>query len=309
MGNSSVAIVLLNWNSYQLTVECLESLEKLNYPDYHIFIVDNDSQDSSFEDLKKDYMMNKFNLPITFMQSGANLGFAGGNNVAIKKAYEMGYPYIWMLNNDTVVEANSLSTLVEAISKDTKTGIVGSKILYYDTDLIWYAGGTINTWTGKTKHLGYKERDIGQYNSSFQVDYVTGCSLLFKRELIDSIGLMQEDYFLYYEETDWNIRAKQENWKIVYVPDSVVYHKVSISSGGEDNLSPYVEYYYIRNSYIMIRRTQSMAKIITATLLLFLKLIKSHLKILIKKQDNKINRSKLIIKAFFDGIIMKTGKL
>lgn len=305
----SVAIVILNWNSYELTFDCLKSLENINYPSFEIFLVDNDSQDNSYDKLINDYKNGSFKLTIHFIQSGGNLGFAGGNNVAIKQAYSNKFDYFWMLNNDTEVMPDSLQSLVDEIDKDSTIGIVGSKILYFNTNKIWYAGGTINTWTGKTTHIGYKEEDNGQYNNVKDVEYMTGCSLLFRRELIDAVGLMKEDYFLYYEETDWNIRASKQGWRIRYVPKSLVYHKVSISSGGENNLSPYVEYYYIRNSYVMIRRTQSLLKSIVASLLLIWKLIKGHLKILLKNQNQKKIRSKLIFRAIKDSYLMKTGKL
>ncbi|MGG3832885.1 glycosyltransferase family 2 protein [Geobacillus thermocatenulatus] len=254
--DKDVAIIILNWNAYDDTFECLKSLEHLTYPYFHVFLVDNASQDGSFDKLQQDYNDGKFHLSITFIQTGENLGFAGGNNVAIREAYKQGYQYFWLLNNDTVVDPNALTPLVETLENDKQVGIVGSKIYYYGTNKIWFAGGKVNTWTGKTKHIGIKEEDVGQYDQVKEVDYITGCSLGFRREVLETVGYMCEDYFLYYEETDWNVRANQYGWEIKYVPQSRVHHKVSASSGGEKNLSPIVAFYDIRNGYWFVKRTQ-----------------------------------------------------
>lgn len=291
MTEKHVAIIILNWNAYNDTFECLKSLEHLTYPYFHVFLVDNASQDGSFDKLQQDYKSGKFHIPITFIQTGANLGFAGGNNVAIKEAYNQGYQYFWMLNNDTVVDPNALTPLVEVLEKDKQAGIVGSKIYYYGTNKIWFAGGKVNTWTGTTKHIGIKEEDIGQYDQVKEVDYITGCSLFFRRELLETVGYMHEDYFLYYEETDWNVRAKLHGWKIKYIPQSVIYHKVSASSGGEKNLSPIVAFYDIRNGYWLVKRTQKeRLKVLTAFCYAYYKALKKLLKIFIMNQDRKIER-------------------
>lgn len=305
--DKDVAIIILNWNAYDDTFECLKSLEHLTYPYLHVFLVDNASQDNSFDKLRQDYRDGKFNIPITFIQTGKNLGFAGGNNVAIKEAYKQGYEYFWMLNNDTVVDPNALTPLVEALEKDKQVGIVGSKIYYYGTNKIWFAGGKINTWTGKVSHLGFGETDNERNNKVKEVDYITGCSLFFRREIIEQIGYMQEDYFLYYEETDWSIRARKKNWSIMYIPKSVVYHKVSISSGGILNLAPYVNYYDIRNAIVMIKRTKNYLKVVTTLLYAIWKMVKSVLKIIIKNQNNKLIRLNYIWHGFIDGFYEKMG--
>jgi GT2 family glycosyltransferase len=303
-----VAIILLNWNAYKDTTDCLKSLEELNYPYFHIYLVDNDSQDDSFIKLKEDYLNEQYNIPITFIQSGGNIGFAAGNNVGIKIAKEEGYNYIWMLNNDTIVHQNALIELMNELINNSQTGIVGSKIYYYGTNKIWFAGGLINTWTGRTKHIGIRKEDDGQFNKILEVDYITGCSLLFPTILLDKVGFMIEDYFLYYEETDWNIRVKSAGYKIKYIPTSVVYHKVSISSGGENNLSPYMEYYDLRNGFVMIKRTQTLFKFYSAFLFVCIKIAKKLLRIFAKSQSNKKQRLMYIYKGLIDGLLSKMGK-
>ncbi|MEY8343897.1 glycosyltransferase family 2 protein [Niallia circulans] len=304
----SVAIILVNWNSYNDTYECLKSLEKIDYKYYKIMLVDNASEDNSYYRLLDDYNQGKFGVEISFFRNELNLGFAGGNNIGIKKALDEGFAYFWLLNNDTVVDRKALNALVMTIKSNSDLGIVGSKIYYHNTDNIWFAGGKVNTWTGRAKHIGIKEKDNEDYNNPKSVDYITGCSLLFKREVIETIGYMNEDYFLYYEETEWNIRANKHGWGIRYEPSSIVYHKVSMASGGENNLAPYVAYYYIRNSLVMIKRTQPKIKFIINVSFQILNVIKELIKVYIKGSNNKLLRIRFILLGFIYGLKEKMIK-
>lgn len=297
----TVAIIILNWNSYTDTFECLKSLEKLNYPSFKIYLVDNDSHDNSFKQLISDNKEGKFNLNISFLQTGSNLGFAGGNNYAIREAYRHGFDYYWLLNNDTVVDKNSLYELIKVIEGDKSIGIVGSKILYFDSNEIWFAGGEINKITGATKHIGFRERDLGQYDVIKQVDYITGCSLLFRSSLLEKTGYMEEDYFLYYEETDWNIRAKLDGFKVLYVPMSIVFHKVSSSSGGDTNKAPFIDYYFLRNRLVMTKRNKKIFYLAFCNLFIYFEALKSILKVLLRYKNNKRERFLYIFKGIKDG--------
>lgn len=302
---SSVAIILLNWNGYQDTYECLKTLETLTYPHFHVFLVDNDSSDDSFTRLKEDQASGKFNVGLTCIQSGGNLGCAGGNNVGIKKAYEQGFDYYWMLNNDTYVDPEALSTLVEVIDGEQKVGIVGSKIYYADTKLLWFAGGSVNSYIGTSKMIGIDEEDKGQYDEMKEVDFIVGCSMLFRKEVIEYIGYLEEDYFIYYEDTDWNIRAKKAGWKIIYVPSSIIYHKESSSTKSSD-LSPYYAYYLIRNGYLMVSRINANYKWI-AFMYLFIRILKFHI-LYVLKSNNKLRRSSMILKGAFHALTDKRGQ-
>lgn len=304
----SVAVIVLNWNSYKDTFDCLKSLQKLNYKNFQVFLVDNKSKDGSYEKLKDSIYGNEFNININLLQTEKNLGFAGGNNKGIKKAFELGFDYVWMLNNDTEVDANSLSSLIDVIDSSVEIGIVGSKIYYFGTDLIWFAGGKVNHLLGLVKHRGIKQKDVGQYNSLKEVDYITGCSLLFRTNLIDDIGYMEEDYFLYYEETDWNLKASNSNWRIFYVPDSIVHHKVSSSSGGEKNLNPIVDYYYIRNSIVLIKRSHSKLYYYMYSIVVLFKILRKYIRIILRNENNKLIRFKHINKGFIDGFSENMGK-
>lgn len=304
----NTAIILLNWNSYNDTFECLKSLENIKGASFHIFLADNCSTDYSFKRLLEDYEHKVFNLPITFIQTGSNLGFAGGNNIAIRQAHALGYDFFWMLNNDTIVKEDTLTNLLSVISDSDDIAIVGSKILYFNTNKIWFAGGKVNLYTGDVKHIGIMEDDKGQYNEIKEVDYITGCSLLFRRNLVMEIGLMNEEYFLYYEETEWNLRARNNRYKIKYVPNSVVYHKVSSSSGGVSNIAPYVSYYNIRNSFTMIKRTQSKLNSTFAGINVLVKMVKELIKLIIRRQDNSLERLFYIFTGVKDAYFGKMGK-
>jgi GT2 family glycosyltransferase len=185
---------------------------------------------------------------LDLVQTGKNLGFAGGNNVGIRHALEQGANYIWLLNNDTIVDSAALSELVRAAQLDDKVGIAGSKIYYYNQpNVIWFAGGWLKNWSGTAGNIGQSKKDEERYNKMAEVDFITGCSLLIKSRVVTRVGLMDERFFLLFEEVDWNQRVKKQGYKILYVPNSKVWHKVSVSIGID---SPASYYYIIRNSLL-----------------------------------------------------------
>jgi len=219
-----VCIILVNWNGWQDTLACVESCRTLSYPNFEMVVIDNGSTDDSVARIRKRFP------DVRIITAGANLGFAGGNNLGITWALERGASYVWLLNNDTVVEETSLSALVEALERNPSAGIVGSKIYFFDRPAtLWFAGGFVSPSRGWTYHRGEGERDNGQYDSEEDIDYATGASLLVRREAVEQIGPMSEDYFLYWEETDWCERARQAGWRVVYVPTSRIWHKVGAS--------------------------------------------------------------------------------
>lgn len=228
MGYSKVSIIILNWNGKDDTVECLESLKKITYPNYNVVVVDNNSKGDDVKVLRE--MFGEF---IQIIENNKNYEFAEGNNIGIRYALTKGTDYILLLNNDTIVDPEFLSEMVKIAEDDSEIGIVGPKIYFYDKpDHIWFAGGNINMWRCKTWHADQGEIDNEQYDSLQEVDYITGCALLVKREVIETIGLLDPDYLSYYEDTDWCVRAKQRGYKIVYVPKAKLWHKGGSSTGG-----------------------------------------------------------------------------
>ncbi len=217
-----VGIILLNYNTYQDTIECIYSLQNIHYPCYEIIVVDNCSTDDSYSKLLA--ISN-----ITLLKSDYNGGFAYGNNIGIEYALKHHCDQILLLNNDTTVEPDFLNELV-SVSLNNGVGIVAPKILYYhQKDKIWSAGGTIN-WN---LFVGYNRQNKMPNNHLIeqkQMDFVNGCCMLIKKEVILDIGKLPEDYFMYFEDLDYCVQVGKK-YKIMYVSKAVIYHKVSSSSG------------------------------------------------------------------------------
>jgi len=223
-----VSAIVVNWNAREDTRECIESLIKSDYPDLDIILVDNASSDGSVQ-----YLRSLFS-GITILENSTNERFARGSNKGMRFALDRGTQYVFLLNNDAVVEEATIGRLVGALEASSSIGFVGPKILYFSKrDVIWSAGGEVNFWTGITRHRGIREKDNGRYNDSVEVGYLTGCALMAKRELVEKIGLLDPSYYIYGEDADWCLRASKAGFKIVYVPDARVWHKVSLSTGGE----------------------------------------------------------------------------
>lgn len=278
---SRVYITLVNWNGWHDTLECLESLLLIDYPDFRILVCDNGSTDDSLQQIKAwaEHRAVSFNEyrrieaesgsdfvadpMMTLIRNEENLGFAGGNNVGLRYALARGnFGYCWLLNNDTVVEPDALTQLVARVQQEPCVGIAGSTIrLYHNRDEIQaLGGGRYFPWIGLPWHYGRFTRGwatIGrQWRAETWMNYVEGASMLVSRRFLEEIGLLSEEYFLYFEEVDWAIRAKG-HFKLGYAPQSVVYHKVGGSIGTSSNparKSFVCDFYNIRNRILFARR-------------------------------------------------------
>lgn len=295
------AILLVNWNGWADTIECLESLFRLNMKDCRVVICDNGSDDDSLSRIKawangaldlrippgaplKGLVSPPVKKPIPYViydrrsaetvgslvddprlvliDNAENLGFAGGNNVGLRYLMARSdYDYVWLLNNDTVVAPDALDALVGRMAEKQGTGMCGSTLLrYYNPEQVQVCGGAYYcSWIGLPWHFG-QFRKCDDLVSLALVenfsDYVVGASMIVSREFLDDVGLMSEDYFLYYEELDWALRAKG-TFNLAYAADSFVYHKVGASIGTSSNprnKSPVCDYYAIRNRIRVTRR-------------------------------------------------------
>lgn len=251
-----VYIVVVNWNGRNDTLECLASLMDLDYPRHTVVAVDNASSDGSVKEIRLRFPQ------VTILQAGANLGFAGGNNVGIRHALEHGADYVWILNNDTVVAPDALTRLLERMQAKTDAGMCGSKLVYYhDRRQVQALGGaTYNRWFCIPKHLGRNsdvDAAVDVEEVEARLDYVVGASLLVSRRFVETIGLMNEDYFLYFEELDWAARARGR-FSLAYAENSIVYHKEGASIGGKIDRplerSSISDYYWMRNRLIFTRK-------------------------------------------------------
>jgi len=219
MTTPKVSVIILNWNGKDDTLECLKSLESVAYSNLEVIVVDNGgSTDGSQEAVRRQFPS------VILMEVSGNRGFAGGNNVAIAKASG---DYYFLLNNDTVVDKNVIAELVRVAESDKTVGIAGPKMYFYDRkNVFWFAGGFMQKHYG-TLHRGYNEEDHEQYDKIEDVDLISGCALLIKRGVVEKIGLLDEEFFLYYEDADWCLRAKKAGYRVVYVPGAKIWHKCS----------------------------------------------------------------------------------
>ena len=241
----SVYLVILNWNGWRETLACVESCRRLSWTNLHIIVVDNDSADGSEEILRQQLR------DVEIIQTGANLGFAGGCNVGIRRALEAGAEYLWLLNNDTVVAPEALTALVSAMEGDGAAAIAGSKIYYHDAPRqIWSAGGAWRKGWLAPRQRGGNQVDRGQFDQPCAVGSVSGCSMLVRTAAVEKLGLMDESYFLYWEDTEWCARVGLGGFKVLFVPGSLVWHAVSVSTG-QGSLLQY--YYYTRNGFFFLR--------------------------------------------------------
>ena len=239
--NKKVFIILLNYNGYKDTLEAIKSLEKINYNDFKIVVVDNNSTDNSFNILKEEIKDKHY-----LIQSGKNNGFAFGNNVGIKFALEKGADYVLLINNDTEVEKDFLNILVEDFQKDEKIGLTTGLILnYYDKSKVWYAGGKIKWDKFYGAHLDEDKRVDEIELEEKEVSFATGCLMLIKKEVFENIGLLPEEYFMYYEDVDFCAKLLNKGYKIHYNPKSIIYHKISAASGESE--SPFAIEWNTRN--------------------------------------------------------------
>ena len=245
--NPLVAIIIVNWNGKDVTLECLESLKKVDYQPLKVYVVDNASSDDSVKEISDKHPWVKI------IQSDKNRLFAGGNNFGWQHAKKDDPEYLLFLNNDTEVERNFLIHLIKGIQRDSQIGMVGPKIYRYDKpDLIWSAGGYINFFKGKTAHYGLRQIDNGQWDSKREVDYLTGCAQLVRAELFDKLGGFDEGYKMYAEDVDLCYRLKKMGNKNIYIPESKIWHKISSSSGG--GLTPYKVRNKIRSNFLFFKK-------------------------------------------------------
>ncbi len=241
----NVVLLILTWNGKEDTLECLESLSRLSYPSFHVLVVDNASTDGTVEAVRERFPR------VELIVNERNLGYAGGNNVGIRAALDMDADYIFILNNDVVFEdADCLLRLVEAAEVHPTGGLFGPKTYRYgEGNRLDFIGGTYSMYTGMAPSIGVGEYDQGQYEEMRVYPFMNGHALLVKRVVFETIGLFDEEYFGYYEETDFCHRARLAGFDSVYVPQARIWHKVSRAPIGELR-----EYLMYRNQILFVRK-------------------------------------------------------
>jgi GT2 family glycosyltransferase len=241
---------VLNWNDSRETLSCLESLRGLDYPSYDVVVVDNGSTDGSVATIRERHP------EVTVLEAGRNLGFTGGNNLGLRWALDCGADYGLLLNNDTELTPSFLTLIVDAAGEDPRIGIASPLILYHDRpDTIWSAGGTIDWRRGSAGMIGIDEPDMGQFGATPRdVDFVTGCAFLVKAEVMRRLGLLDDRFFAYYEDTEWCVRARRAGYRTVVVPRARIWHKISPVAR---EASPRVHYFMTRNRLLFLQATRA----------------------------------------------------
>jgi len=255
-----VSIITVNYNQSEITCEFLKSLSHITYPEIEVFVVDNDSP-SDNPDVIKEQFPN-----ITLIKSAKNLGFAGGNNLAIP--YCKG-SYVLFINNDTEVDISFLEPMVDLLESNPNIGMVSPRIQYfYSPSIIQYAGFTkFNLVTTRIFSYGFGEKDTGQFSNISESGSIFGTAMLVPMKIIKEVGMMSEIFFLYYEEHDWAAHLKDNGYSIYYQGNSLVYHKESISTGKN---TPFQTYYLLRGRILFTRRNTRGLKKIIALLYIYL---------------------------------------
>ena len=245
-GSPAVDIVVLNWNGREDTLDCLASLSKSTYPYCRVIVVDNGSADGSVAAIRAAFPT------VEVLETGKNLGYAGGNNVGIRHALDRGTDFILLLNNDTVVAADLIESFVTLSLRTSSDDVLGAKIYYFDKpEILWFAGARWHSPALNFVIDGIGQADSDEYSQVRDADYITGCALFASAATFRQVGLLDERYFLTYEETDWCYRARGAGHRCIVVPQAKLWHKVSSSFGGES--SPLVTYFMTRNRLFWAR--------------------------------------------------------
>jgi GT2 family glycosyltransferase len=243
-----VVAVVLTWNGREDTLACLASLEAAPDRPDAIVLVDNGSSDGTADAVRERFP------DVELVRSEENLGFAGGNNLGLERARQLGADHVLVLNNDAEVEPGAVRALVEEAGRRLDAGSLGSKILFAEpSDLIWFAGARFDPRAGYNgRQLGYRERDDGRYDAVHETDRACGAAMLVPRAVLDAVGGFDEELFLYSEDVEWSLRARRAGYRHYVVPASVVRHRVSAAGGGES--SPLTLYYGLRNTLVVCER-------------------------------------------------------
>ncbi|ETX07957.1 glycosyltransferase family 2 protein [Candidatus Entotheonella palauensis] len=339
----SVYIITVNWNGWQQTLECLESLFRQRYTAWKVIVCDNGSTDDSLNHIKawadgyrdatipngfplcdlispavpkpipyieyhrKEAELGKKehepDVPLILIRTGENLGFAGGNNVGLRYlANRSDYDYIWLLNNDTIVHPDALSTLVSKLQQKASYGMCGATIIYQDnTHLIQTRGGSHHlVWLGQTRYIGFLDSikmPVIEEVIEHKMSCVLGACMLVTKNFIQHVGLLSEDYFLYFEELDWALRAKPHGYKFAYASQAIVYHKEGGTTGGSNlhrsEKTWTADYFEIRNRIVLTRKFYPWA-LPTVCLSLIITIVN-------RIRRKKWNRIGMVLRAARDG--------
>ena len=250
-----VFVITLNWNGKEWLEDCLSSILAMDYPDFEVVMVDNGSTDGSVQ-----FVREKF-PSVHLVETGSNLGYARGFNAGLEFAASRGAEYFLIMNNDTVIDRGALKALVETALTQERAGFVTGKIYFHNhPDTLQTVGKNENPITWNGKHIGWGEKDTGQYETVEERAFIDDVITLVDRRLYDEVGGYDPQFFLQCEEFDWQVRAKEKGWKFYYTPMAKLWHRVSMSMGGMGN--PIGRYFDIRSAMVVMARHAGLKRFI-----------------------------------------------
>ena len=302
MKEPKIAIIIINWNTYQLTFNCLKSLKACTYNNKTIFLVDNGSKDGSGDKIALEFP------DIIFIKNEINEGFTGANNKALKVILKQNFDYVLLLNNDTVVKPNFLSLLEARMDSDQNLAATQPLILDFpNKNTIWNAGGSFNSF-----FCLFKTRCKGMiYNPKLKIDtytqWISGCCILVKIAVIKKVGLLDNRFFIYFEDADWSIRMTNLGYKLGVVPESIIYHhssgsNVKNNTSSEGNLSPYSHYLNVRNHIYLIKKHSFLFNNLGSWLYQIFKIFSYSIYFILR---GRLVKFKMIWRGVSDGIKIK----
>lgn len=253
MMNLKVSIIILNWNNRKDIVECLDSVYRIDYANFNVIVVDNASSDGSEKDIIRLFPK------VILIKNKENLGYTGGNNVGIRYALTHGAEYFWLLNNDTIVNENSLSALVNTAEASSRLGLLSPVIYYYSSpDKIQYCGSFLSE-NDLSRNMINNLCDFSRIKGE-KLPYLWGTALLIKKSVVEKIGFLNEDFFAYAEDVEYSLRALNAGFLNSVVLNSKIFHKAHYKDKGVKNLSPHIYYYTVRNDYLLAKLLLSKLK-------------------------------------------------
>lgn len=245
----STAIIILNWNGWEYTQACLQSLQDAGFPMEDVILVDNGSDDGSLSAIKSHFPT------VQLWINEHNLGFTGGNNVGIRQALQQGYAYIMLLNNDTEIGTGFWKPLLKEMEASRQTAAIQPLIYFLnEKTVVWNAGGKYHSW------LGFSQTNLKPKSKApYLTDWITGCAILVRASVLKEIGLLDERYFAYFEDVDWSLRMRKAGYLLKVHPEAVIYHEAGAASksknkGEEGFLSPKVHFLNVRNQIFQLRK-------------------------------------------------------
>lgn len=297
-GRAKVCFILVNLNQEALTRACIQSVLALRYPNVEIVLVDNCSTDGSGARLAGEFPA------VVFIPSDVNRGFAEGNNLGIRRALERGAKYIVLLNNDTVVDPGMVEPLVDAARDDDSIGVQSCKIYFTaERDTIWYAGGKLRVYRAAGSHPGMHEKDRGQYDSFGDTGFATGCMMFFTRRALEEVGLLDGRYFIYLEDADWCVRAREAGFRVVYNPAARLWHSVSVTTRID---STFYLYFTCRNKLLFVRKHCPTYLLPAAVVSMIYFYVRHFIRLLLKWRSPR--RARAVWWGIIDGWTGRTGE-